>query len=146
MVTQPDSDSDFRTGASVREQNARYLLGYLICGGCATILDFSVFLLLTDVFEVWYFHANFISYPLGLLTNFTLNKIFNFRNQYKGYIRQFLSFALIGLLGLSINQWILYSLVESYGLFPLLAKAIALAAVVLWNFSANRYFTFHVMK
>ena len=138
----PDSNSDI----VAEEKNARYLLGYLICGGCATILDFSIFLALTDIFGVWYFHANFISYPLGLLTNFTLNKVLNFRNTYKGYVRQFLSFLIIGLLGLGVNQLILYELVERFGLFPLAAKAIALASVVLWNFTANRYFTFHVMR
>ena len=127
-------------------QNARYLLGYLICGGCATILDFSIFLILTDYFEIWYFHANLVSYPVGMSTNFILNKVLNFRNKYRGYLRQFGFFVFIGLLGLVVNQWILYSLVESFGFFPLLAKAVALGIVVAWNFTANRYLTFELMK
>jgi putative flippase GtrA len=143
-------EGDLETGGSATPrpmgQNARYLLGYLLCGGCATFLDFSVFLVLTDYFGIWYFHANFVSYPLGMSTNFILNKVLNFRNKYRGYLRQFGIFVLIGLLGLVVNQWILYSLVESFGFFPLLAKAVALGIVVAWNFTANRYLTFELMK
>lgn len=127
-------------------RNSRYFIGYLICGGVATLVDFALFLSLHQLLGVWYLYANFVSYPVGMLINFSLNKFFNFKNTYKGFLKQFLSFCFVGGIGLAAHQIILYNLVERFQVLPLVGKAMALALVVLWNFFANRYLTFTLMK
>ena len=125
-----------------KKREFRLLFGYLLCGGTATAVDFGLFYGLMQGAELWYFYANLISYPCGLLTNFTLNKTLNFRDQNPRILRQFLLFAAIGLSGLLINQGVLASLVESLRFEPLLAKALALLVTVGWNYSGNRFLTF----
>ena len=87
--------------------NPRYFLGYLICGGVATFVDFSLFLILNQYFGVWYLYSNSVSYPIGMLTNFWLNKFYNFKNSYRGFVKQFISFCLVGGIGFLAHQIIL---------------------------------------
>lgn len=47
-----------------------------------------------------------------MITNYSLNKHINFRNKSKQIIPQFGIFATVALMGLGLNQLILYGLVE----------------------------------
>ncbi|HQJ06842.1 MAG TPA: GtrA family protein, partial [Spirochaetota bacterium] len=66
---------------------------YVALAGVATIVDFTVLFIMTSVFNIWYLLSATISYFCGMLTNFTLNKIFNFKNKSKLVFRQFLLFS-----------------------------------------------------
>ena len=51
-----------------------------------------------------------ISYCCGMLTNYTLNKIFNFKNKSKKIMHQFGLFLVVALIGLALNQLIIFAL------------------------------------
>ena len=55
---------------------------------------------------------------------------------------QFSKFLLASLIGLALNNGIIYLLNERYKLNFYLAKIVATALVTLWNFWANYTFTF----
>jgi putative flippase GtrA len=144
MTNQPDPRKT--PSLFTKKQEIRLFLGYLLCGGTATLVDFSLFYGLMQGAGLWYFYANLVSYPCGLLTNFTLNKTLNFRDQNPRVLRQFLVFASVGVSGLLINQCVLTALVESLAFEPLLAKAMALLVTVGWNYTGNRFLTFKVER
>jgi putative flippase GtrA len=58
--------------------------------------------------------------------------------------RQFTSFTLIALIGLALNNLIVYLFHKKGGLNFYVSKLIAIAIVFIWNYFANIYFTFKV--
>jgi putative flippase GtrA len=120
--------------------------GYIIFGGIATLVDIGLLYCLTEYVNLWYFYSAFISYMTGMVANYSLNKYYNFKNQSKNILPQFGLFAAVALIGLGLNQVIIYSLVEFVGLWYILAKIISICIVVCWSFYGHKKFTFGLLK
>jgi len=84
------------------KSNYVYFVRYIFLAGIATIVDFIVLYSLTEYMHVWYFISSALAYFSGMITNFTLNKIFNFANRSKKIVQQFSIFATVALVGLGI--------------------------------------------
>lgn len=130
----------------LQNENAKLFIRYIIFAGFATLIDLSLLYLLTEFLHIWYFYSAIISYFGGMITNYTLNKFFNFRNKSKRIIHQFGLFIVVALIGLGINQIVLYSLVEFTGLWYILAKVIAVFIVMFWSFYGHKKLTFGIIK
>ncbi len=124
----------------------RQILGYVLCGGIATISDVGVFYLLTTYTGTHYLYANIFAYAVGMLVNFSLNKRYTFSNTSKYVPLQFFVFSLVAFFGLLFNQVALYVLVEYVHLIPLYAKPFAVGVVLFWNFYGHRRFTFGLVR
>lgn len=130
----------------IEAQNIRLFLRYVVFAGFATLVDLGILFALTEWAGLWYFYSAAISYIVGMLTNYTLNKYLNFKNKSKKIIQQFGLFALVALVGLGFNQLILYFLVEAVGLWYMLAKCLAVLAVMFWSFYGHKKLTFRVFS
>ena len=119
---------------------------YVFFAGIATLVDFGVLYLLTDIYKVWYFVSAIFSYLCGMITNFTLNKILNFENKSKKIFYQFGLFAFVALIGLGLNQLILFILVEKFKLWYIIGKLISVFIVMFWSFIGHKKITFHFFK
>ncbi len=93
--------------------------------------------------------ANSLSFTLAVLSNFTWNRLWTFPESRNRPIRQQLpQFTLVNIIGLAINNFILLTMQIVLSDFfddPWdynLAKAIAIAIVLFWNFGANRLWTY----
>lgn len=124
----------------------RQMLGYVLCGGTATIADVGVFYLLATYAGMHYLYANIVAYGVGMVVNFALNKRYTFSNTSTRVPLQFFVFSLVAFVGLLLNQAVLYVLVEYVHLAPLYAKLFAVGAVLCWNFYGHRRFTFGLVK
>jgi len=122
---------------------------FLTVGAVGTVLDFSLLTLLKLAGLPTLF-ANSFSFTAGLLNNFTWNRLWTFHERIQtDWRRQFAQFTLISLFGLALNNIIVLSLENSlgnilgqpeWGYLP--AKVIATGVVVIWNYFANRMWTF----
>lgn len=123
---------------------------FLAVGLSGTLLDFAVLSLLKQVLEWATLPANIFSYSCGILSNFLLN-LFWVYPESKGNRNglKLVQFFLISLVGLALNNLLLVALEgpmgvlfnnPDYGYLP--AKIIATMLVLLWNFFANRFWTF----
>lgn len=124
----------------------KLFLLYIVFAGIATIVDFAVLTLLVEAFGVHYLSSAAVSYLCGMITNFSLNKVFNFKNKSKQVIGQFGLFVFVALVGLVLNQLILYLLVESLNAHYLAAKVVSVAIVMFWSFIGHKKLTFSVFK
>lgn len=122
------------------------LVGYVICAGIATGVDIGILYVLTEYLGLWYLYSAALSYLAGMVTNFTLNKKYNFRNRNEQVFRQFGIFAAVALLGLALNQVILYSLVSIGGLWYIHGKIVTVLLVLLWSFYGHKKLTFGLLK
>ncbi|MGK0356691.1 MAG: putative flippase GtrA, partial [Spirosomataceae bacterium] len=65
-----------------------------------------------------------------------------FEDAGQDYLSQFLTFTTVAIVGLVINQGILYLLHEKVKLNFYFAKLVAIGAVTLWNFGFSNYVVF----
>ena len=124
------------------QKDLQLFIGYFICGSIATAVDLTALYSLTEFLHIWYFYSAIISYSFGVIINFSLNKYFNFKNKDIRVWRQFGIFVFVSIIGLGLNQAILYFSVELIHLWYMLAKIIAIAIVFIWSFFAHKTITF----
>ena len=122
---------------------------FLTVGAVGTLLDFSILTLL-KLAGFPTLLANSLSFTVGLLNNFTWNRLWTFGDAVNAdWRRQLAQFTLVSLVGLVLNNLIVLSLESTlsniliqpqWGYLP--AKVIATGVVVFWNYFANRTWTF----
>ena len=128
----------------LQNEDIKLFVGYVLFAGFATLVDIGLLYSLTEFFHVWYLYSAAIAYFVGMVINYLLNKYFNFKNRSKQIFMQFGLFAIVALVGLGINQFVLYSLVEFAKLWYISAKIIAIFIGLLWSFYGHRKLTFNV--
>lgn len=123
----------------------RNLILYGLIGGFCAGLDFIVFSLLCRSNIMPYLWANVISIHCGIFCSFILNRIYNFRVKDK-VLRRFLSFYMVGLLGLGISELMLYLMVDIAQWNEIVCKLISIVIVALVQYILNRFITFKTSK
>jgi putative flippase GtrA len=115
---------------------------YLICGGIATVSDMTVLYSLTHFFHVNYLIAAACGFLIGITINYNLNIILVFKSS--GQVKkEFSLFALIGIGGLIWTEIILWVLVDKLNFYIMVAKMVAIALVLFWNFFMRKKFVFY---
>jgi putative flippase GtrA len=127
------------------------LVKYLAVGVVGTLVDWTVFYALIDFIGLFYPFAKVISYSMGTVVNFFLNRRFTFQNTYKKLHYQFVSFALIAVIGLALQEAVMYVLVQyvfdsSTSLWIFAANVIATLVGFVWTFIANKKITFRLFQ
>lgn len=122
---------------------------FLAVGAVGTILDFGILTLL-KLAGLPTLTSNSISFTAGLLNNFTWNRLWTFGESLKtDWHEQLAKFTLVSLVGLALNNLIVLSLEDIFGIILgqpqwgyMPAKVLATGVVVFWNYFANRTWTF----
>lgn len=118
---------------------------YCLIGVTNAVLDYSVYLGLTRFFDYWrdnFLAANLIAVFLANLSSFFLNKYFTFQNRSKRIFRQYMKFITVSLIYLGIVQAVMFIGVDYFGLYDIWAKVIASGVGLVWNFFANKHWSF----
>ncbi len=121
----------------------REFASYGFSSGVGLLVDVGLLVLLTERVGLSYFAAGLLSFSAGIVVVYTFSVAWVFEHRRIANRRiEFFSFAVIGLLGLAINQLMLWGLVEHSSLSYQLAKAPTAAVVFLFNFMARRALLF----
>lgn len=126
----------------------RQFIKFSVVGASGSVVDFGTLVTLKELLAFNLYVANTISFTAAVCNNFLWNSLWTFRGAYTGRKRRrFLPFVLVSIMGLGLNQSILfifheYTGLEAYQYGYLVAKAIATIVVMAWNFLANKFWTF----
>ena len=126
------------------ESTVLQLFRYLFVGGFAAIIDIGSFAIFATILGIDYRIAVFLSFTLGLTTNFILSNTFIFQRKTLTlrvvYVRQYVS----GLGGLAVNELVMIGLVEGLGMQNLiLGKVIATGCAFIVNFTLVKNYAFN---
>ena len=119
----------------------RQFILYAIFGAISSGLDFTVFTLLnhfTSLEKLW---ANAIGVVCGMVCSFFLNYFINFRSGNRFFLR-FLSFLIVGSIGLGFSELIMHLGANTLQLNPYLTKFLSIILVALLQFGLNKVITF----
>lgn len=119
------------------------LFRYTLVGGTAFLLDFSALFLMTRFLGIHYLMSAALAFTLGVVTNYLLSITWVFSiHRLENRVAEFGIFALIGVVGLALNEIFMWFFTERVGLYYLLSKIGAAFFVYLWNFLARRFLLF----
>jgi len=117
---------------------------YVVFAGLATIVDIGLLYFLTEKVGLWYIYSAAFSYSAGMVTNYSLNKYLNFRNRSRRIVPQFGLFATVAVVGLGLNQALLYAMVTYLDMWYMHAKLVSVMLVTIWSFYGHKELTFKI--
>ena len=113
-----------------------------IVGCSGMIVDFGVTWLCKEKLRWNKYLSNSLGFILAATNNYIWNRLWTFQSESQAVAREYISFVVIAVIGLGLNNLIIYLLHERLHLNFYLSKLIAIGCVTLWNFSMNDVFTF----
>jgi putative flippase GtrA len=123
------------------------LFRYFFVGGIAFAVDFSALFILTEVFGIHYLISAAIAFLLGLTTNYILCNIWVFSTRVMANKwLEFGIFSLIGVIGLVMNEVIIWAFTEHVGFHYMASKVVSAVTVFFWNFFARKYILYNKKK
>lgn len=142
-------------------QERTRFLRFAVVGAIGAVVDFGVFNLLIQVVHLNSVVSSIISFSAAVISNFTWNRFWTYPDsRTKKVTHQLLQFALVNVVGLAIRTP-LFAVMERFFIGFLnrilpanfiftptfmghnSALAIAILVVMLWNFFANRFWTYN---
>lgn len=111
-------------------------LYYLIVGGTAAIVDWSIFALLVYGLGVYYLIAGIIGFIIATFVNYILGRKLVFKEGAACSTRsEIMLIYLVSTIGLLIHSGILFVCVDLLHIFKMGSKVIATGLTLIWNFS-----------
>jgi len=126
---------------------ARTLAGegfrYFVASAAALAADFTVLVTATELFKVHYLVSAALGFSAGLVINYILSVtwVFQERRLQNRWLEAG-GFAIIGLIGLAMNEALMALFVEGFGLAYALAKIPATGLGFLFNYGVRRVLLF----
>lgn len=115
---------------------------FCVVGASGMILDFGTTWVLKEKVKINKYIANSTGFLLAATSNYLLNRFWTFQSGNPQIAKEYLSFMGISIIGLGINNLVLFLLTEKMKLNFYLSKLFAIGVVTLWNFFMNYMITF----
>ena len=122
-----------------------FLLKFLkfgIVGFTGLFVDFGTTYVCKEWLRIQKYIANSIGFIVAASSNYILNRIWTFKSQDPNIALEYTEFIIISLIGLAINNFILWLILNRFKINFYLAKLFAIGVVTVWNFLANYFITF----
>lgn len=113
-----------------------------IVGASGMVVDFGVTWLCKEKLHWNKYISNSLGFILAATNNYIWNRLWTFQSTSDAVAREYTLFFIIALIGLGLNNGIIYLLHERLHLNFYLSKLIAIGCVMIWNFVMNYVFTF----
>ncbi len=119
----------------------KQLIKFGIVGVISTLLDYGLMVLFTEVFDVHYLLSSTLSYAISLVFNYLASMKYVFHSK-EGMSRskEFIIFTVLCLMGMGLNQLVLWLIVEQLGIDYRISKILATGVVMVWNFVTRKIF------
>ncbi|MDD4922531.1 MAG: GtrA family protein [Bacteroidales bacterium] len=118
------------------------LIKFCVVGFSGMFVDFGATWLLKEKVRINKYLANSTGFVLAATSNYFFNRIWTFHSQNQQIATEYFSFIGISLIGLGINNLIIYLLTEKLKLNFYVSKLFAIGVVTIWNFVMNYLITF----
>lgn len=112
-----------------------------VVGVIAFVIDYGLLVLLTEVFGVNYLISATISFVVSVVFNYVASMRYVFTHKEDmSRRREFIIFIVLSVIGLIINDAMMWAGVDLLGISYLLVKIVATVVVAIWNFITRKIF------
>jgi putative flippase GtrA len=104
-------------------------------------IDYGIMVFLTEVFQINYLISSAISFTVSVTVNYILSVTMVFEtDKNKNKVKEFIVFVLLSVVGLGVNQLVMWFAGEILGIFYMISKIAATAIVMVYNFITRKIF------
>ena len=115
------------------------IINFGLVGVFATAIEYILLIVLKEFFNVDVIIASGIAFTVSLLFNYVLSiKYVDKKEMSK--TKEMTGFFITAIIGLGINQVMMYILVDTVKIYYLFAKVISTGTVMIWNFISRHVF------
>lgn len=133
----------------LRPREVTRFLKFATVGAIGMVVDLTLLNVLHKIFGLDLLVANAISFTAAVISNFTWNRLWTFpESRQRPLHTQLAQFTIVNLIGLGINELVLYlahQVTQEFLPDPLdynAAKILAIGVVLFWNYGINRVWTY----
>lgn len=115
------------------------IIKFSIVGGIATIIDFICLYIFKEYLNIDVILANTLSFIISVIYNYiaSITLVFDI-NKNKNKKLKFVLFIIFSVIGLIINNTLIYILTSNLNIYYLLSKVIATLIVMIFNFITRK--------
>ncbi len=114
---------------------------FLIIGGTAFVIDYALLYILTEYFDIYYLISSTISFIVSLIFNYIASIKWVFKTKEEdSQTKKLTIFITLSIIGLGINQLIMWTLSDLLTIYYMISKIVATAVVMCWNFITRKIF------
>ncbi len=116
----------------------KQILKFGVVGGIAFLIDYSLLYILTEYAKIPVLYSSVISFSVSVIFNYILSTKWVFTTKEKQTLKDFIIFVLLSVIGLGINQLIMYLGVDKLNIYYMIVKLFATAVVMVYNFISRK--------
>lgn len=116
------------------------IIKFGIIGVIAFFIDYALLYSLTEFLHIHYLISAIISFTVSVIFNYIASIKWVFVTDSKKTSSTFIVFIILSVIGLAINQLIMYLGVEIFHLYYMFTKIFATAIVMVYNFITRKIF------
>ncbi len=124
----------------IRSKLFKQLFRFGVVGFTAFLIDAGLLYVLTEYLHVYYLVSSVISFIVSLIYNYILSIFWVFDVKKKQTYKEVLLFAVLSVIGLGVNQLVMYLGVDLLNIHYMLCKVIATIIVMIYNFVTRKIF------
>lgn len=109
-----------------------------LVGFLCFFIDYGIMVFLTEVAGVHYLLSSGISFTVSVIVNYILSLTYVFETEQGNRVKEFVIFVVLSVIGLGINQLLMWFCVDILGIFYMISKIGATAVVMVYNFVTRK--------
>lgn len=117
------------------------IIKFGIVGMLAFVIDYGILYVCTEWLNIYYLYSSIISFSISVIFNYIISVkwVFTVDNS-NSRSSNFLFFIMFSLIGLGINQLIMWLGTSELSIYYMITKLIATIIVMIWNFITRKLF------
>ena len=116
------------------------ILKFGVVGVIAFLIDYALLYILTEFIHIHYLVSAIISFSVSVIFNYILSIKWVFEVNHKQTKKDFILFIVLSVIGLGINELIMYIMVDKLSIHYMFTKLFATAVVMIYNFITRKIF------
>ena len=120
----------------------KQIIKFGVVGGLAFIIDYALLYILTEYGHIDVLFSSTISFSVSVIFNYICSLKWVFNPSQPQHFKDFIFFVILSVVGLGINQLIMWFGINQLGIYYMLVKLLATAIVMIYNFITRKIFLF----